>query len=267
MVTCLITIVITPTTAQATSKPAVPQFSVQLIDYSYDIPPVYTTNPYTGEPITNEGYHVVNKTLEVTIKNQPFTPYTDENNRLHKLRYRIQYKGYFEENWGTFPLFKSEQYIIPSDSEYTTVYSSSGIIYDLNRLETGSKLDFRVEAVDGHMETLTSTYGMPIGEMFVADVSSGWSGIQTIIISDEPVSSSSLPQTTETIPQQSTIPANNNNNSNNYGSQKSQKYVIFNHPLFLFGVGALFGGVIVAAMLLVILKQKLQTLEHTDNLS
>jgi len=57
--------------------PAVPEFTVELVDSSYDVPTTYSTDPYTGKQVTHEGYHVAKRTIEVRIKNQPFKPYTD----------------------------------------------------------------------------------------------------------------------------------------------------------------------------------------------
>ena len=45
----LLPLSVIPTNVQAASKPSVPQFTVKFIDNSYDLPPKYTTNPYTGE--------------------------------------------------------------------------------------------------------------------------------------------------------------------------------------------------------------------------
>ena len=67
-------IIVKPTWAQ--TKPSVPEFTVKLEDHSYDVLTTYSIDPYTGENVTHAGYHVENKTIEVTIKNQPFVPST-----------------------------------------------------------------------------------------------------------------------------------------------------------------------------------------------
>ncbi|MDR2707214.1 MAG: hypothetical protein LBB87_00480 [Nitrososphaerota archaeon] len=94
-------------TAQAGYKPSVPQFTVKLVDDSYDVPPSTTTvtDPYTGkESIVNDpGYHISDRTIECSIKNQPFTLYEKENAYTPPaLYYKIQFKGHFEEKWDTF---------------------------------------------------------------------------------------------------------------------------------------------------------------------
>lgn len=61
-------------------KPSVPEFTLKYLDYSYDVPPTYGIDQYTGENVTVKyGYHVDNRSIEFTFKNQPFAPYTDSS--------------------------------------------------------------------------------------------------------------------------------------------------------------------------------------------
>ena len=84
------------------ANPSVPEFSVAYVDHSYNVPVTHwtTTDPYTGEQITHSsgGEHVDNRTIDVTIRNQPFTPYIDSSNSTVYLYYNIRSKGHFE-NW------------------------------------------------------------------------------------------------------------------------------------------------------------------------
>ena len=57
--------------AQSITKPSLPEFTVKLVEHSYDVPTTYSIDKYTGENVTHSGYHVENKTIEVSIKN-PF---------------------------------------------------------------------------------------------------------------------------------------------------------------------------------------------------
>ena len=69
-------IMVKPANAQSTLKPYVPEFTLKYLDNSYDVPPTYGTDPYTGNNVTTQaGYHVQNESVEVIIKNQPFTSY------------------------------------------------------------------------------------------------------------------------------------------------------------------------------------------------
>ncbi len=86
--------------ASSIPKPSVPEFIVQFVDNSYDIPTTYTTDPYTGQQITNPGRHVENKCIVVVkIKNQQFQPFKNEYEQTIDLYYNIRIKGYYEENW------------------------------------------------------------------------------------------------------------------------------------------------------------------------
>ncbi|MCL2641935.1 MAG: hypothetical protein FWD52_00230 [Candidatus Bathyarchaeota archaeon] len=56
-------------------------------------PPITNTNPYTGEVIsTQPGYWIYNGSIEITLKNRPFTAYTDENGNTINTYYCIFYK-------------------------------------------------------------------------------------------------------------------------------------------------------------------------------
>jgi len=74
----------------AQTKPAVPTFTIEEIYNPYDVPPTYTTDPYTGETIlTNSGYHVENKTTYIKIENQPFTQYIVNDSTIDLRRYYL----------------------------------------------------------------------------------------------------------------------------------------------------------------------------------
>ena len=72
-------IIVKPAFAES-PKPSVPEFSLKYIDLSYDVPPTYGIDQYTGKTvITQDGYRVDNRSIQFTIKNQPFTPYMDSS--------------------------------------------------------------------------------------------------------------------------------------------------------------------------------------------
>ena len=69
-----------PTEPTSIPKPSVPEFTVEFVDKSYDVPPTYGVDHSTGEKVViSDGYHVIFKTIEVSIKNPSFTPYNDTN--------------------------------------------------------------------------------------------------------------------------------------------------------------------------------------------
>jgi hypothetical protein len=81
------------------AKPSVPEFTVAPVDRSYDVPVsvTYSTDPFTGQQVahTSDGYHVTNRTIEITINNQQFTPITLNNGTKIQLYYSLQMKGHF----------------------------------------------------------------------------------------------------------------------------------------------------------------------------
>ena len=103
-------------------KPSVPEFTVELVDTSYDVPTTYSTDPYTGDTVTHKGYHVARRTIEVRIKNQPFTPFTDSGGQEIKFYYNIRIKGHYEE-WGIEQdgVYDYGQMRTQSNSEYTVI--------------------------------------------------------------------------------------------------------------------------------------------------
>jgi hypothetical protein len=195
-------------TVQAESsitKPSVPEFTVQLIDSSYDVPTTYSTDPYTGENVTHAGYHVESKSIEVRIKNQPFTPYwiqENENNWTINFFYNIRVKGHFGQDW-TEIYHPSDGFPIQSDSEYTVKsFSSTGgeDFYDTStsviHAPSGGQVDFQVEAMIGYVSRkYVGDYGPFSYPWVFTGETSGWSETRTITI---PTSTSSPPDQTPT---------------------------------------------------------------------
>ena len=86
-------IMVESTTAQTIPKPSVPEFTLKYVVQPYYIPevtPTYTIDPYTGEQkIQTPGSPSVsgnNRTVEIKIKNQNFTPYYDSKNNYIQLQ-------------------------------------------------------------------------------------------------------------------------------------------------------------------------------------
>jgi hypothetical protein len=97
-------------------KPSVPEFNLKFVDNSYDVPSTYSPDPYTGKNVmTQAGYHVQNKSLEVTIKNQLFTNYKDATGNNIMLYYDVSWKGHFEDYWKSFNSTK-QMYLVASSS-------------------------------------------------------------------------------------------------------------------------------------------------------
>jgi hypothetical protein len=194
--------------ASGTTKPAVPEFTVQFVDNSYDVPTTYTTDPYTGQQITNQGYRVENKCIVVKIKNQQFQPFKNEYEQTIDLYYNIRIKGHYEENW---TVLYSPVYGIPkqsADSDYTVfsyTWNEQGDTWLGSwyiTLRYGAKADFQVQAMIGRI----ADPGPFSAEVFEGELSD-WSSTQTIAIGEiaptvtptnQPVQSTPAPTQTAT---------------------------------------------------------------------
>jgi len=167
--------------ASASQLP-VPEFTLKYVDNSYDVPsydvpPTYGIDPYTGKNVTIreghhvEGYHVENKSIEVWIKNQNLS------NSSPNLFYNVRYKGHFGEDWTALreriPAFSPYW-----NSEYTVVTCSADY-------PNHAQLDFQVEAVLGHYYETYNPIFVPFYVKLTAfkiDATSGWSNTQTITL-------------------------------------------------------------------------------------
>ena len=158
----------------AQTAPSVPQFTLQFINGDYYVPPAYGTNPYTGQTtMTRSGYQVENRTIEMTIYNQPYTP-TNSGNTTNKLYYNVRVKGHYENltsdsDTGTY----GQRGLAASSASYTTV------TFNVQNwgIPNGGQVDFQVQAFIGY------TYYNE-GECYSSNIvtvgESNWSNIQTM---------------------------------------------------------------------------------------
>ena len=175
-------------------KPSVPEFTVKYVDKSYDVPPTYGIDPYTGKNVTTrDGYHVENFVIEVTIKNQPFPSVIDGN--AASLYYNVRIKGHFAEDWTIYydgdATNPDRPLLVASNSEYTVL--SIPLYYPPE-----GQVDFQVQAIIGyHTEVWYSIPDTIVGgyvKVFKSEKSS-WSDTQTVTIPPYIPPSSSSPQT------------------------------------------------------------------------
>jgi hypothetical protein len=166
-------ILVESASAQSMPKPSVPEFTVKLADHSYDVPPstTTTTDPYTGKQTvtTQHGYHVENKTIDITIKNQPFVP----PDNLTNLYYDVRVKGHFGENWTelySYSVDGGNGLRLQSASENTVISTPQDYPAD-------GQVDFQVEAVIATIHPLCNT-----NFAYWEYETSGWSNTQTITI-------------------------------------------------------------------------------------
>lgn len=124
-------------------KPLVPDFTLKMDTQPYDVPPEYATDQFTGANLTiHEGYHVENKSIVVTIKNQPFVELI--NDTRYYLVYNIQIKGRFGDQWETLfsSIYGGIGSLVPmSDSNYTFIKVPA------DEYPAGAQVDVQVKAI------------------------------------------------------------------------------------------------------------------------
>jgi hypothetical protein len=182
---------------------AVPQFTVTLADHSYDVPPVSTTttDPYTGKQITTteQGHHIENKTVDVSITNRPFVPKSYQNIETVNLYYDVRFKGHYSDSWIELNQYDTDLNYLPkqSNTSFTVIsipqsnYPSDGFV------------DFQIRAViaELHPTDITFHFG------YWSYEASGWSNIETLSMIDGSVNVTVVPTPTITpTPIQTSIP-------------------------------------------------------------
>jgi hypothetical protein len=177
--------------ADAVSQPQIPTFTVKLVAHPYDVPTTYSTDPYTGKNITHSGYHVENRSIEVTIQNQPFTPQTDEKGNQLSFYFGIKVKGHFTEEW-TSPRSYGEDYstvsrVEQASGQYTVISLSPSY-------PEGAQIDFQIQASIGYYYWYYGDHILPLYQVFQPVEQSSWSNTQTLTMGD--IGSTAVPTAT-----------------------------------------------------------------------
>jgi hypothetical protein len=187
-VSCLTVLAAKPADAQTIPKPLVPDFTITLIDSSYDVPPTSSANPYNGEVTTEEGRHVESRTIQISVKNEPFTPFSISNKTVF-LDYEVHWKGHFETQWHQqyYPM-DGYSFISVEDAElkneysiftYKGDYGASGWDGMGPTVPQDAQIDFQVKARIGYVHYVMEGIG---GFAFRGE-ESDWSNTQTINLS------------------------------------------------------------------------------------
>ena len=198
--------------AQSTTKPSIPEFTLKLVDDSSDVPPTTTVNPYTGKTETSGGYHVTGYLeVHITIKNQPFTQYIDS--AAYKnigLFYKVQTKGHFSQNWGDIEYWIGEAGTYNPRTPYKEQdYSSQYTIlkyFDSGNLPREGQIDFRVQALIGFPVIHSTSDHIDLYNQWASfsfnGTASDWSNIQTINLATDAVPAySQNPNPTSAVPE------------------------------------------------------------------
>ena len=179
-ISCLTLLVVKPVNAQSITTPSVPEFTIQPVGPSFDIPPTYTFNSSTGLFDANDGYHIQYSTVNIIIKNQPFANQSDGNNFYYNVR--IKPHNYPDSYWlelfsagnEGFPIQTSSNYtIIPLPVEGSQVFGTT--------IPNGETTDIQVEAMIGHIGRNNTMTPYPYPYVFFGQTS-GWSNTQTVTL-------------------------------------------------------------------------------------
>ncbi|MCW4000011.1 MAG: hypothetical protein NWE93_07215 [Candidatus Bathyarchaeota archaeon] len=187
------------TFASSIATPSVPTFTLAFIDKSYDVLPTTTVDPYNGQNITVDGYHVKASAIEIHIKNEAFSPFTADSGAQVNYYYNIRWKGHFEDEWisafaanygsGFFPRAAGSETVFSTDGQYTCGFHIP-VTADFS---PGDQIDFQVQAMIGYIVDP----GPFESEVFEGKTS-GWSSTQTLKIPKEASATTSTPTSTAT---------------------------------------------------------------------
>ena len=150
--------------AQSETVPSVPKFKVQFVGTGF-------------VPLTTDELPGVN----ITIVNQPFTPYTDKDGNEINLYYLIQWKPNSSSVW-------QEDELPLTQSNSSTTVLTLALIISGEPPPTGV-VDFQVEAEIGYVTYEGISHGVYIPPTYIGQVS-GWSNTQTVSIPSSSSSSS-----------------------------------------------------------------------------
>ena len=157
-------------------KPSVPEFTVKFIEQKD------------------------NSTIEIIIKNQPFTPYcvgNESNSTISShylsLYYNVRTKGHFEYNW-TEQIPSWLQPPEQSNLEYTVLSFPLLVQFPFDFNVAGGQIDFQVEAIIGNVTNVwdiipeQSRSNQPLRyseRIWTIEQTSGWSNTQTLTLPED----------------------------------------------------------------------------------
>lgn len=181
-----------PVNAQSLPTPAVPEFTVRLVNNSYSTQPTTTTttDPYTGKQstITTPSQYVEDEYIEVSIKNPAFKQYTvnyqDIDNRTVNLYFNVRSKGNYTDSWGAQAVQGST--VFGQEMDYNSQYTVVKLY--TNNVPSPAKIDFEVQATIGFLvnqydpEEPLPPSGFPPINFGINGTTSDWSNPQTLTI-------------------------------------------------------------------------------------
>ena len=214
VLTLLTSVLINAASAQTMTQLPVPEFTLQIVDHSYDVAPTYTIDPYTGQNQTaSYGYHVEKRFINVVITNPNITSFSNANGNVVNLYYNVRERGHFYQNWTNYDP-TDDSNMAPTNNQYTTIpygfgnENPGGFSIFLGYIAPGGMVDFQVQAIEGYYSQVevnsSDSYCWRIQEynVFTQTGTSGWSDTQTITVDPPPTPT---PEPTPTPSQSTTL--------------------------------------------------------------
>ena len=196
-------LMIKPAFAQSIPVPSVPEFTIEPVGPSFDIPPTYSFNSSSGLFYVNEGYHFEYSTVEVIIKNQAFTNQTNIDYLLYNVRLKPHnypdsyWQELFNPNIDGFPIQTSSNFtIIPIAAEEATELQY--------QIAAGATTDVQVKAMIGHIERGFNGNATNQIEMYpyvFVGQTSDWSNTHTVTLPPKVPIAVSSPTPSPTVPE------------------------------------------------------------------
>lgn len=175
-------VLITGGLVSATDKLSVPEFTLEYVVTPVNSPPTTWINVYTGK---NESlfpsYSGETQSVEIKVKNQPFSPNIDTDGNIVNVYYNVSLKGHYSNIWSQYPDSTSENLFNASNTDITVITIPLG---NYPNIPNGGELDFRLEALIGHYNYNQAPSGTEYVTGFSVFESSDWSKAQTVTIGD-----------------------------------------------------------------------------------
>jgi hypothetical protein len=182
--------------ASAETKPLIPQFTLKIVNHTYQIASISSTDPFTGKITTSPGGNIDWQTLDITITNQKYDgKQVNEYGLYSGFLYFVRYKGHYAVEWNEEPATNNFYFPYNSTSQYTLAsfvlnqafehleedgVPNTYVTPHSFGLPAEGQVDFQVEALIGNL-TQQISFGRPL--IFTGQ-QSGWSSTQTLSIND-----------------------------------------------------------------------------------
>ncbi len=182
-------VIVESVSAQSIPTPNVPEFSVRYVDNSYHVSTPTTITDQYGNSRVVQG-SVENKTVEFSIENQVFTPFTIPYNlndpyntgQTVNLMYNIRMKMHSNDDW-QYITHLSDGYLKQSDTNSTTASYQLEELFPMGIPD--GKVDFQVQALIGYVHRYPV-----INSWTLNGTQSDWSSTQTMTMPESSLSNS-----------------------------------------------------------------------------